>query len=315
MPGPAIGVAVSASLSTAGSLVTQIRDLIPDPVFDSSNAALPDVDGNLIRAQSLYRWISNAINLISQKLGWVIDDWNAVPVLANQPFYALGPLWHNITDGWVAGYVMNRAPEQAVIFPYRIASNRSYLYGVHKRTDHLEVFLFARPNTIDPSTTLTNTIGASGVDPILVADTTGFMPYGFVRIENELIQYQTLTGGLAVVSRGVGDTMADGHNAGAAVQHCTFWMKGSRLPKSVTESTDLIELPAAFIPIVQEYVLQQVRVTEQEYQSAGVHGQNFQEMLKHADNDPVWKADLYSTQGLWDQYGTRRGRWWPVIIP
>jgi len=314
---PVIGVpSATSGLTLAGSLVTQIRDLIPDPVYDqTTNIALPDVDGNFIRAQSLYRWINNATNLIAQKLGWVIEDWNGFAVTANQPFYALDPLWHNISDAWLAGFVMNRAPEAATIFPYRIASNRSYLYGVHKRTDHLEVFLFARPNATDAVTTLTNTIAGDGVDPIVVGSSTGFLPYGLVRIEDELLAYQTLTGGLAVVSRGLGSTKATGHNAGATVTHCNVWMKGSRLPKVVTASTDLIELPAAFIPIVQEYVLQQVRIAEQEYQSAGVHGQNFDMMLKHADNDPVWKQDLYSQQGLWDQYGTRRGRWWPVVIP
>ncbi|TSA51344.1 MAG: hypothetical protein D4R44_08135 [Actinobacteria bacterium] len=313
---PVIGVAsTSTGLTTAGSLVTAIRDLIPDPVYDTSNVALPDTDGNLIRSQSLYRWISNGIILVSQKLGWVIEDWNGLVMKQDQPFYALDPLWHNINDAWLAGFVMNRAPEAAVIFPYKISSNRSYLYGLHKRTDHLEVFLFAKPNTTDPTTTLTNTIGADGVDPIIVGSTTGFLAYGMVRIEDELIQYQTLTGGLAVVSRGVGATKAVAHNAGATVSHCNMWMKGVRLPRTITQSSDVIEIPAAFIPIVQEYVLQQVRVTEQEYQLAGQHQKTFNDMLAEADNDPIWKSDLYTQQGLWDQYGTRRGRWWPVIIP
>lgn len=313
---PVIGVATSLSgLTTAGDLVTSIRDLIPDPVYDDKNLALPDTDGNLIRAQSLYRWISNSVKLVSQKLDWSLEDWNGLAVRAEQPFYALDPLWHNISDAWLAGFVMNRAPEAATIFPYRISSNRSYLYGIHKRTDHLEMFLFARPNNTDATTTTTSTIAADGVDPLPVASTLGFLPYGMVRIEDELIQYQTLTGGLAVISRGIGGTKAVAHDAGKTVTHCNIWMKGTRLPRVITQSSDLIEVPGAFIPIIQEYVLQQVRVVEQEYESAGVHAKMFEQMLAEADNDPIWKSDLYSQQGLWDQYGTRRGRWWPVIIP
>lgn len=313
---PVIGVQTALTGTTvAGDLVTSIRDLIPDPVYDANNVALPDTDGNLVRSQSLYRWINDSVKQVSQKLGWAIDDWNGLAVTANLPFYALDALWHNVSDAWMAGFVMNRVPEAATIVPYRIASNRSYLYGIHKRTDHLEIFLFSRPNFTDPVTTLTSTIGADGVDPILVGSTTGFLPYGLVRIDNELLAYQTLTGGLAVITRGTGGTVAETHNAGATVTHCNIWFRGVRLPRQVKQSTDVIEVPAAFIPIVQEYVLQQVRIAEQEYESAGVHAKNFEQQLQMADNDPRWKEDLYSQQGLMDQYGTMRGRWWPVIIP
>lgn len=313
---PVIGVAsTQTGLTTAGTLVTQIRDLIPDPVYDAANVAQPDIDGNLFRSQSLYRWINDAVKLVTQKLGWVIEDWNGLPVVAEQPFYALDPLWHNIDDVWVAGLILGRAPESAVIFPNRISATRSSVFGVHKRTDHLEVFLFSRPSAVDPSTTLTNSIGADGVDPIVVGSTTNFRPYGMVRIEDELIQYQTLTGGLAVISRGVGSTKAMGHNAGVTVQHCTIWMKGTRLPKVVTSANDVIEIPAAFIPAIQEYVLQQCRIAEQEYESSAKHKDNFDRMLAEADNDPVWKADLYNLHAVGNEGGTVRGRWWPVIIP
>ena len=313
---PVIGVASSqAGFTVAGDLVTSIRDLIPDPVYDVNNIALPDTDGNLIRSQSLYRWISNSVKLVSQKLGWALQDWNGISVRTDQPFYALDPLWHNITDAWVAGFVMNRAPEAATIFPYKISSNRSYLYGIHKRSDHLEMFLFAKPNNTDASTTLTSALAADGVDPIPVTSTTGFMNQGMARIDDELIQYQGLSGGLSVITRGVGGTKAVAHDNGKTETHCNIWLKGVRLPRVITQSTDIIEIPGAFIPIIQEYVLQQVRIAEQEYQSADQHAKAFGQMLAEADNDPYWKEDLYSQQGLFDQYGTRRGRWWPVIIP
>src|SRR5262245_28913404 len=53
-------------VTLAGDLITSIRDEIPDPSYNAAtDDPLPDGNGGLFRASTLYRWLDEAIRTFS----------------------------------------------------------------------------------------------------------------------------------------------------------------------------------------------------------------------------------------------------------
>src|SRR5207237_981040 len=162
--------------------------------------------------------------------------------------------------------------EGDVIWPSTGVAPGQSLFGYQRRrTDHLDVGLWPVPTKKDPTTTLSGALGIAGTDPILVADTTNFLSYGYVQIDQEIIQYQQLVSGptgLAVISRGVCGTTAANHLAGAVVTHLGLWVKGTRTPAQILAASSVVELPLDVTMHLETYLLACYRRAEQEDQEA-----------------------------------------------
>src|SRR6266404_7005036 len=78
---------------TAASIIDSIRDMIPDPIYDDAGNPLPDADGSFLRAQTLYRWLSDAIREMSRRVGWLVPDWTATPSINIAESYTLDAKW------------------------------------------------------------------------------------------------------------------------------------------------------------------------------------------------------------------------------
>src|SRR5205807_9893296 len=81
-PAPALGgqvdwsvnatpaAALTGDFLSAGTIVTNVRDEIPDPVYDASDTPLPDVNG-LQRASTLYRWLDQGVKEAARLMGTI----------------------------------------------------------------------------------------------------------------------------------------------------------------------------------------------------------------------------------------------------
>ncbi len=309
----------------ASDVVNSVRDLIPDAVYNSAGTPLSTTDGGIFRAQTLYRWINDAVKVLAEKVGWVVKDWTAVAVVANQPNYSLNGAWHQL-DEWVQNsYRLILAPEGMTLWPKAVVSGQPQFYTQHRQTDHMEVGLYPVPNTADPTSTLTpSPLSASTTTGFAVANTASFLPYGYVGIESEILFYGQLatppTGvtatGIMVLQRGQCGTTAAAHSTGVTVAHLGAWFKGSRMPIEVTTGTSVIELPSGFIFAIQEYLMAKCSYAQEDQQAGKLHMSEFNAECQRIYADPNWRSD---SQGMQTQpYGTPlmgRTVWGSVYVP
>jgi hypothetical protein len=288
----------------ASTVVNIVRDIIPDAVYDSSGNPLPTTDGGIFRAQTLYRWINDGVKALAEQVGWIVRDWTAIAVTANQPNYALNGSWHEIDDAFQGGFRLMLGPESMTLWPKAIVGGQCQFFTQHRQTDHLEVGLFPVPNTTDPTSTLTPAITAANVTGFPIAANTNFLTYGYVGIDSEIIFYGALSGttGLTVLQRGQCGTTAAAHTAGSTVTHLSGWFKGARMPLEVATGTDVVELPGGFIFALQEYVLAKCSYAQEDQATGKMHMDEFRKECSRIYADPNWRSD---SQGMSAQpYGT-----------
>src|SRR5438128_10941117 len=77
----------------AGDLISSVRELIPDPSYDTGGTPTPDVDGTLFRASTLYRWLDRAAKVTTDRLGWTVVGWYAISAVTGKPFYPIHSKW------------------------------------------------------------------------------------------------------------------------------------------------------------------------------------------------------------------------------
>ena len=138
---------------TAADIINQVRDLIPDGVYDASGVALPGTDGDLFRTQTLLRFIDDMVATIAQRSGWSVHDWYAMARVNGKPYYAVDEKWIDVHEAFSNMWPLDRIAEGSIISPTH-PSQRPLWYGIHNRGSNLEVTFFPRPNVSDPATTL-----------------------------------------------------------------------------------------------------------------------------------------------------------------
>jgi hypothetical protein len=283
---------------TAGTIVNAVRDMVPDPQYDGSGNPLPDQDGGLFRASSLYRWLDAGVRIMTRALGSVIIDWTAIALTTRQPWYAVNSQFEKIEDGFVNQWPIDSImlSEGDTIWPSTGPAPGQPLWGfLHKVSDHLEMAFWPVPNNTDPVTTLTAPLAASGVDPIPVASTLNFLSFGYVQIDQEIIAYQQLTtgpAGIGTISRGVCGTTAAAHLNAASVQHLGIWLKGERSPATLSSSTSVIELPLDVVSHLEDYLLARCRFAEQEDAEGARLMKQFHDYCKEIRADPSRKESM-----------------------
>lgn len=254
----------------AGTIINNVRDLIPDPVY-SLSVPQPDADGGLFRAQTLYRWLDDGVRLMTSAAGYNLTDWTAVAAIANQPVYPIDPLFLVIDQAYSSQLrcrLINQTLMDA-IYPGRGTQSKARTAYVNRVTGQVELGFQPVPSAADPATTLNGGISATDTS-IVLASTAGFLSYGFVLIESELVRYQSISANtLNQCTRGMGGTAAVAHLTGVAATHCSLWVKGSRSPMTITDSTSVVEVPLAWVSLLNLYLLGMCRNSENEFGEGG----------------------------------------------
>ena len=253
----------------AGTIISNVRDIYPDPAY-SAGVPQPDADGPIFRAGSLYRWLDDGARLMVSRLGWTLTDWTAFPAVANKAIYGVNELWQIIDQVYASKFqcqVISRAEARAVT-PNAAPGLQPKTAYVHSQGGSLSLGFDPFPNASDPATTLNGalTIGATS---IVLTSAAGFLPSGYALIENELVFYQAIVGNtLTLVARGVGGTAAAAHNTATAITHCSLWVQGARVPNTITSSTSLVEVPLAWVSLLNLYLLGMMKLSGQDEAAA-----------------------------------------------
>src|SRR6266446_851343 len=204
---------------TAASIINSVRDQMPDPVYNDAGEPEPDVDGSFLRAQTLYRWLTNGIWEMSRRCNWLVSDWYALPSENMAESYTLDSKWVSVEALWVNQLRCVFLDEQWRIYPSAYVG-QPLTYSMNRRAGALDVSLYGAPNETDPVTTLTVALSEANVVQFTVDDATDFLSYGWVRIEGELIEYRFVdsdTNVVSVLRRGRAGTPAGTHEIGAPV--------------------------------------------------------------------------------------------------
>ncbi len=160
----------------------------------------------------------------------------------------------------------------------------------------MEFFVYPTIAASDPTSTLSGSLTASSTS-LSVASVSNFLSFGFVQIDNEILQYQTITGTtLSALLRGCCGTTAASHSSGATVQHLGFWGKGPRMPLEIAATTDIVELPLAWQHLVELYVLQRCARAQQELAGAKEYGAEYSQQMELILGDPSWRASNIQLQ-------------------
>jgi hypothetical protein len=253
----------------AGTIINSVRDAIPDPTY-SAGVPQPDADGGLFRASTMYRWLDEGARSMTARMGYTLTDWTALPTVASQPVYAVDGLFSLIDEVYHKQLKLRLRQHGEVdeIYPGRTPAAQASAAYVYRMTDHIEVGFDPMPSAADPATTLNGGITASDAS-IVLTSATGFLSFGYVLIGTELIQYGGISGNTLIgCRRGLGGTTAVSHLTAVAVTQCSLWLKGTRSPLAIADSTSVVEMPPAWVPLLNLYVLAQCRTMEQEFGEA-----------------------------------------------
>lgn len=296
--------ALAGGFLSAGTIVSNVRDEIPDPVYDAADNPLPDANG-LQRASTLYRWLNQGVKEAARLMGSIlVEDWIAVPQVGFQPWYAIDPKWVKIDAGFSNQWPLDTITvrESDVIWPSTSVTTSQSLFGFYrKRAAQLEFGLWPIPTVTDPSTTLAGALTAGGPDPVLLTSTAGFLSYGYFKIEDEIVQYQRLStapAGARTISRGVCGTTAVPHANGTPVQHLGLWLKGPRAPATISSSLSLIELPIDVGMVLEKYLLARCRGADEEYDERAKLMKEFQAECLAIKADPTRKESAWQVRAF-----------------
>jgi len=287
---------------TAADIINIVRDLIPDPVYNSSGTALPGTDGSLYRSQTILRFINDGAKALAGQMGFIVEDWTTFAVTAGQPWYAVDSKWIGFDEAFQNGFRLSLMPEGLGIWPRALPSGQSFQYSLHKLTNHIEVGLFPVPSGGDPTTTLSPGITPTSTTIGLVTSLS-FLPFGYISINSEVIAYQSLTPStgtatMSILSRAQSGTTAATHTSGETVSHLSAWFKGMRTPNDITATTDVIELPDQFIYALQEYVIAKLLFAQNDDQGGKLHMEEFRREAKRIQGDPGWRTDSQGCQAM-----------------
>lgn len=290
----------------AGTLMTRMRAKIPDDVF-VNEVPQPEMDGKF-RAQTIYAWMDDALQVLTQKTGWTLTDWWAMAQKQYQPYYDVDARWTNVEGAFSNQWPLDLhiIDEIDTIWPNTQGPMATQALSAYVRNlgSFLKVGLWPTPQADDPATTLVTAITDTGTAPIIVADRTNFLSFGYIQIDEELIQYQMIAGEiqgtLSVITRGLGGTVPAVHEVGAVVQHLGFWIKGRRQPTAIQNSQSCVELPRGWLSHLETYVLANCRMEQKRFQEGDKLMLNFERACAGISADPQWRQQTW----LLPAYGT-----------
>lgn len=259
-------------MATAGSMLSGLRTVTGDPAGDWLTEALG------------YEFLNKAQKQFSNHVPSV-EDFADYTVAARQRRYPLPSdcltpkylIWfksghakrlnyvppHGWADLEVEGDASTGTPDSYTIMADQIVLGRS------------------RPATDSATALASGEIGAADTTLNLTAASGTFRGAGFVKIENEIVEYTgvattTLTG----CSRGVHNTPAASHASGTVVTQVDMQLFYRRPPNLLSASTDVPEIPLALHPCLEQYALYLIWVARGDMGKAEAARQEFERMVR-----------------------------------
>lgn len=278
------------SVAVAGALIMSIRDKIPEPVTD------PALDGPAFKLATLIRWINDAMRLICIEVP-VIVDWWAIPTVSGMGVYQLPSYVVGVDQGWYDQQNLTKLPELDTIFQSK-PTGRSWWFGMHSTASIPALTIFPDADRTAATTTLTAGVTATDLS-LPITSGASFKSFGFVMIESELILYRTMptaAGNITNILRGQGGTTAAAHLSGVTVQERNLMLKITRLAQTITGVNDIIEVPQSLWPLIELYVIANVREAEQDHQVGQSLRREFMDRVKELGSKASQKQARHGIQ-------------------
>jgi hypothetical protein len=248
-----------------------------------NRAFLPDTDGNLISATSIYQWLNDGLKMISRDTGGLLD-YSGVQSQINQPLYTVMGEWNEITSVWYDGYWMSGGDRGMFFRRNNITSQilTSATISVINNLNILEVY--PQPARTAASTTLSAAMLSNSTTASL-SNAGGFvLPFGFMQVDSEIMAYATIAGGvMGGLIRGLGGSPAVAHSLGAPVIELNIFWSGKRQLSPVYapgNASSSLPVPTGWEVLLAQYIGGRAKIIEHDSQGWDVFTKSMQDSIK-----------------------------------
>jgi hypothetical protein len=267
---------------TLGQTVLQPINTLPQTPPIRNSAFLPDTDGSMLSATSVFRYLSQALTEASREVGGILD-YTGVSSNVGQPMYVLQGEWLSLTDVWYDGYPVSQTGRNTFFRRNTVQSSILGAVTVSVRDNRVIAEVWPQPARTAASTTTTAQVNV-GDTTINISSGGGFvLPFGFAQVGTEVVSYATVGGTqLTGCVRGLSGGVAYAWPTSTVVNELNLFMCGKRIFTAAyapgTGAT-LIPVPAGWDEMLVSFMLSKVKQTEQDYAEAARLRKLFDELL------------------------------------
>ena len=267
-------------------LINNVRFEMPDRTEGDD----PHLDGRAISLAQILSWVNDAGDIICGKSN-VIRDWYAIPSVSGQDVYELP---EHITSAEQVLYnllPLDRSPEYDNLFTVK-RSGSAWWFSPHATNIIPALYVMPAPSESAAATQLDGSLSDTATS-MTVDSTTGFNPYGYVKVGDEIIRYSTVGSATALTNlvRGQAGTKAEAHANNDAAVDQNIIMNVFRLPVHVVDADSRLEIPRSLHPLLELYVMAKFVGSEQDKQAGAQMLQMFMGLVDQL-------ADRPATRGL-----------------
>lgn len=262
---------ISAPLPSSGVPPTQNR------------AWLPDTDGNFISASAIYGWLNDALKIISQEAGGLLDYCGVSSVLG-QPLYVVPGTWKEISTAWYDGYMMLGGDRGSFFRRNAVTSAVLSSISVSIADNRNIIEVFPQPARTAAKTTLAANMGIADTTAALTLAAGFALPFGFVQIGTEIMAYAGISGNvLTGLIRGLGGSAAIAHNSGESANELNIAFSGKRQlnPSYIPgQSMTALPVPTGWGILVFEYLSGRAKLVEHDAQTVQQFNESMMASIK-----------------------------------
>ena len=255
-----------------------------------NRAYLPDTDGQIFPANTVFGWLREALKLAADITGGIYDA-TGVCTSNNIAMYQVDGMWKKFTHAWWDGWQLGLGNKGDAFYRNKISATSGIVF-TDVRGKNAIVEYYPVPNRTGGTTLLSGGISATDTTIPVVNITGFFLAYGLAVVDSEVVAYQSLaadptpalTGNLVGCLRGMGGTVAAVHTAGAygQVRELNGRFAGYRYPvlPRVGDSAIDLDVPASWDAWLPLYIESRYRETERRFSDAKALRSEFEAGLK-----------------------------------
>ena len=279
-----VGIKVYSGVTSQEQFVAEFIPLDysnPNPViFDGQNlvslnpptrstAYMPDSDGNMFGAGTMYDWLNNGLNKLSHAVGGILD-YCGVTTQPGNGMYVIPGQWLKITDVWYGGYWIKGGNRAEYFRRNTVTSNVLQMVTISVTGGQQVMEVSYQPDRAS-GVTATNANVTATANSVGIANISAFLlPFGFAQIGTEIVAYSKLQGTtMSGLIRGLGNTVAQAWASGTVVNELSLFWNGRRVFNDLYypgQSGTILPVPVGWVPILEDYMLAQAKKAEQNLQ-------------------------------------------------
>jgi len=267
---PGAGGAVNITISTPGA---------PGIVPNINRAYLPDTDGAVFPAITLYGWLRDGLKAMGNLVGGIYDA-TGINTTKAVAMYALLGDWRRFSHSWVDGWPFDLGNKGEIFYRNKVTTSGSGIAVTDTQGPRSIVEYYPVPDRTGGQTTTTANIAGSAVAVPCVSLSGFLLQYGLAMLGNpvvtspescEIIAYQFLNGNsLTSCLRGLGGTYQTSWPEGTPVLELNGRFAGYRYPRlpRVGDASRTLDVPPGWDVTLQLYMESRYREFERRFSDA-----------------------------------------------